>query len=247
MFYRLEEMLGFAVHSSDGEIGYVEDFYFDDESWAVRYAVVDIGSWIFGRHVLISPFALGTPDMDEETLSTTLTRDQVEDSPDINCEQPVSKQELAQLHDYYGWPTYWAGGSLGITSPDPMAMAAAQPAPSEQAEVENGDPHLRSVREVTGYTIQATDGEIGHVEDFFADEDWTIRYMMIDTRDWLPGKDVLISPDWVEKVVWEASEVVVEMTQDRIEESPAFDSEGPLLREYEKELYQHYGYSEYWA
>ena len=65
---------------------------------------------------------------------------------------------------------------------------------------ERDDPHLRSSRAVTGYHIQATDGDLGHVEDFIVDDhSWTIRYMVLDTTNWWPGKKVLVAPDWIER------------------------------------------------
>ena len=66
------------------------------------------------------------------------------------------------------------------------------------------DPHLRSSAAVTGYHIQATDGDIGHVEDFLLDDrSWTIRFMVVDTTNWWAGEKVLIAPAWIERVDWD--------------------------------------------
>jgi hypothetical protein len=109
------------------------------------------------------------------------------------------------------------------------------------------DPHLRSTRDVSGYDIQATDGEIGHVEDFIIeDETWMIRYLIIDTQNWWPGKKVLISPQWIERISWEESKVFVNLTCEAIKQSPEY-TEASLTREYETALHRHYNRQEYWG
>lgn len=152
--------------------------------------------------------------VNSELLAFLLTRQQVKDSPDIATDQPISRQQEAEYFRYYGYPVYWSGHGLwGVsmypTYPGYPGAAALPPGyvvpPTEtpQAEAERGDPHLRSTREVIGYHIQALDGEIGHVEDFIVDDaNWAIRYMVVDTRNWWPGKKVLVSPQWIKAVSW---------------------------------------------
>ena len=121
-----------------------------------------------------------------------------------------------------------------------LVRAAKQ---KEQAE----DRHLRSTQEVTGYYIGATDGEIGHVEDFIIDdESWSIRYIVVDTRNWWPGKKVLASPEWIEKVSWADSTVYVELTRAAIKSAPEYDASSPIDRDYEDRLHTHYGRQGYW-
>src|SRR5262249_56338846 len=100
-----------------------------------------------------------------------------------------------------------------------------QPSPVEQEmlarELEGGDPNLRSARDVTGYYIQATDGDLGHVEDFLVDDEtWAIRYCIVDTRNWLPGRKVLVSPEWIQRVSWEDSKVYVDLSKRHIKSPP---------------------------
>jgi len=200
---RASELYGFTIQATDGDAGRVSDFYFDDHEWIVRYLVADTGGWLRGRRVLLSPLAVAATQWEEKLLLVDLTQSQVEHSPDIDLDKPVSRQQIVDLHEYYGWPGYWGGSlTMGTATPGvyPMLIAGADQVEEEMkeegaSEKYRGDPHLRSMRVVAGYDLQAVDGEIGHVEDFFiSDQDWVVGYLLVDTRDWLPGREVLISP-----------------------------------------------------
>jgi hypothetical protein len=98
------------------------------------------------------------------------------------------------------------------------------------------------VKEVTGYHIEAKDGAIGHVEGFILDdEDWMIRYMVVDTRSWLPGKKVLIAPCLIRSVHWDESKVCLDLSRELVEGGPEYDPSAPVNREYEKRWYDYYG------
>jgi hypothetical protein len=179
-----------------------------------------------------------------------LTKEQVKHSPHISTDVPVSRQMEANLHTYYGWTPYWRGGlpSFGLgtaAAAETIAMAARG---KDQEDEQDGDPHLRSTREVTGYHIQARDGQIGHVEDFVVDDGvWYIRYLVIDTRNWLPGRRVLVAPAWAKQVNWVERKVHVDLVRETIKNSPEFDPLMPINREYEVQLYDFYGRPYYWA
>ncbi len=97
-------------------------------------------------------------------------------------------------------------------------------------------------------TGQATDGQIGHVEDFIIDDEtWAIRYLIIDTQNWLPGKKVLLSPRWIESVSWDESKVFVSISRKAVEQSPEYTEESLLTREYETGLHKHYNRQGYWV
>ena len=116
-----------------------------------------------------------------------------------------------------------------------------------QAE-DKWDSHLRSTIEVNSYNIQASDGEIGHVEDFIIDDEtWAIRYLVIDTHNWWPGKKVLVSPQWIERVSWSDSKVFVNLSRESIKNSPEYTEESLITRDYETILYQHYKRQGYWV
>jgi len=249
MLRSIEGLQGYTIFAKDGEIGKVHEFYFDDQTWVIRYLVGDTGNWLVGRRVLISPLALGQPDWAAHTLPVGLTKKQVEDSPHISTDQPVSRQMEEELHTYYGWAPYWRGatplGGMGGLAVAQM-IAGTKEEESETKEKE-GDPHLRSTREVIGYYIQARDGEVGHVEDFIADDEyWYIRYMVVDTRNWLPGKKVLVAPAWVEGVNWAENKVFVDLLRETIKHCPEYDPSAPVNREYEVRLYDYYGRPKYW-
>ena len=260
MLRSANELKGYTIEATDGDIGEVVQFYFDDEKWTIRYLVADTGGWLMGRRVLISPAALGRVDWNARKLHVNMNKERVENSPGIDTDRPVSRQHETAYYNYYGYPYYWSGPYVWGPVPypayppavSPTSAAAAGDATSVdrevvQAEQQQEDVHLRSTHEVTNYYIEATDGDIGHVEDFLIeDETWSVRYIVVDTRNWWPGKKVLISPEWIRSVNWSDSRVHVAVPRDKIENAPEYDSSSPLTRDYEARLHKHYGQSEYW-
>jgi PRC-barrel domain len=106
---------------------------------------------------------------------------------------------------------------------------------------------LRSIKEMLDYSILATDGEIGHVSDILlGDSDLKVRYLVIDTGGWLSGRKVLLSTAWLSGVAPEKQLIVVNIDKKRIEESPPYDPNVEIPREYETQLHDHYGYPYYW-
>jgi uncharacterized protein YrrD len=250
MLHAARDMKGFALLSSDGDAGTVKDFYFDDDKWTIRYLVVNTGGWLSGRLVLISPMSIIGADWTDETIKVDLTRQQIENSPDLDADKPVSRQHETEFFDYYGYPYYWAGPYLWGTSALPATAGGAMMTPAtpamagapraEAAREEQTDEHLRSYAEVVGYDIQASNDSVGHVDDFLIDDrDWSIQMMVVDTRNWLPGKDVLISPRRIAKVDWLAKAVVVNATREEVEKSQEYNP--ALLKEEStlQELYRH--------
>jgi uncharacterized protein YrrD len=238
MLYKAKTLKGYKLHSLDGNIGKVRDFYFDDYHWTIRYLIADTGNWLTGRQVLISPYALDAVNKEEKYISVNLIKKQIEDSPSLEYDEPISKQYEESYYEHYGWPFYWSSINLwGASTRHGLKTC------------ENGsDHHLRSTQEVTGYTIQATDGEIGHVDDFIIDKKtWAVRYLDIDTRNWWPGKKILISPQWIERVSWNESKVFVNLLRETIMQSPEYTEECLLTRDYESGLYQHYNRQGYWV
>lgn len=236
MLRSIKSLRGYTLRATDDDVGKTREFYFDDRSWTVRYLVADTGNWLVDRLVLLSPASLGNPDWERKVFPVKLTVEQVEKSPRINADEPVSRQMEIDLHGYYSWAPYWHGAAY---------LAAAQVSAQKERK---GDPHLRSTREVIGYHIQATDGEIGHVDDFVVDdESWAIRYMVVDTRNWLPGKKVLVAPQWTADMDWAGRRVSVDLGKKVIENGPEFDPSLPVNREYEVRLYDYYGRPHYWT
>lgn len=216
MLHNLKDLSGHKLAATDGEIGSVKDFYFDDQRWVVRYLVADTGSWLTGRLVLLSPHAVGPWAEGTKVLPVDLTKKKIEGSPPIETHKPVSRQYEIEYFRHYGWPTYWDGGGMGGISGIPVPPSPAQ----EQADREahrRDDPHLRSVNAVVGYAIQATDGEMGKVRSFMVDDqNWTLRAMVVETGPWYAGKEILIPTGQIDRISYEESKVFVNLTQQEI-------------------------------
>lgn len=222
MLRSIKQIYGNKLGASDGEIGHVKDFYFDDQNWAIRYLVVDTGDWLPGRQVLISPYSLGNLDAAGKILRVNLTRKQIEDSPPIETHKPVSRQYEEEYYRHYGWPYYWQGDALWGMSGFPLLESVSKPLPRESGlvsgpQTENIEPHLRSVQTVTGYQLQAKDGAIGHVCNFMIDAaSWAIGELVIKTGHRFSGEEVLIPTKNVERISYEESTVFVNLTQEFI-------------------------------
>jgi hypothetical protein len=244
MLMNAAQLEGFVIRATDGELGHVKQFYFDDETWAIRYLVVNTGGWLDDREVLISPVSVIATDWQGKTIDVALTKRQVEASPDIDTHRPVSRQDEAAYLGYYGYPYYWGFYPLGVAEPVNNFNSELL---AERIRRESTDSHLRSVQAVTGYHIEATDGEIGHVDGFVLDDEtWDIRYMEVATRNWLPGKKVLVAPSWIQRVSWSDSTVYVGLSCEAMQAAPDFDKSAPITRDYEDRLYAYYGRAPYW-
>ena len=251
MLTNITHLKGLTIRATDGELGKFDQLYFDDETWAILYLTVDTGGCLGGRQVLISPMSIAHVDWPERRLDVALTKRQVENSPDINTHEPVSRQHEAAYLGYYGYPYYWGGPNLwgqafypgGLTFQPPATMGSME----ERIRRESPDSHLRSTEAVTGYSIDAADGEIGHLDGFIVDDQaWAIRYIEVATRNWWPGKKVLVSPAWIKQVSWLESKVAVGLTREAIQNCPEYNEYTPITREYENQLYFHYGRPPYW-
>ena len=256
MLRSMKDVKGFTIGATDGDIGTVKEFYFDDVSFTVRYVVVDTGTWLSERKVLLSPIALRGMDWENKRITAALTKAQVEKSPDIDTDKPVSRQHEVAYYGYYGYTPYWEGSFLWGAYPYPYVESGPAPSAADLErerrwnwESKDGyDLHLRSSGAVTGHHIQATDGDLGHVSDFLVDDgSWAIRYMIVDTTNWWPGKKVLVAPAWIAEVNWAESKVHVDLKREQIKTSPEYDPAQPLDRAYETRLYGHYTRPHYWG
>jgi sporulation protein YlmC with PRC-barrel domain len=249
MLWKASTIHGYAIAASDGEIGKVSDFLFDDATWLIRWLVVETGGWLFGRKVLLPPSVLGHPDESGRQFSVRLTRQQVKESPPTDTDEPVSRQCETSIYDYYGWNPYWGSGFyMGGYGYMPAPISALSPGQSRKraddfADSGKGsdDPHLRSVEAVSGYHVHARDGEIGHVEDFLVeDADWSIHYLIVDTKNWWPGRKVLISPRSAREIDWMDRLVHLDVDRKTVEGSPAYDAFTIVDQAYERDLHGHY-------
>jgi hypothetical protein len=245
MLNKAKTLESYKLESLNGPIGKVKEFYFDDRHWTIRYLVAETGSWLVSRQVLISPYALTAVNREEKSIATDLSKAQIEASPPLESHKPVSQQFEEAYYGHYGYPVYWGGpfnwGAYPYIERDRQRWT--KPGQTKK----NWDPHLNSTFSVSGNHIQALDGEIGHVQDFIIDdESWAIRYLVIDTHNWWPGKKVLVSPRWIERVSWDERKVFVNLDRETVKQSPAYTGESELTREYETRLHQHYQRKGYW-
>jgi uncharacterized protein YrrD len=259
MLRKVKDILGSTIRATDGDIGSVRDLYFDDHEWSVRYMVVETGPWLFGKQVLISPDSMEQFNWEDRALYVSLTTEQVKNAPDVDLAQPISREQARDVNMYYGWSLHWLGfGDIAAPAGAPGAytgIEAAEPRRGRQwAEPRDHTPEpenettLRSAREVMGYDVQASDEKVGNLEDIFVDEaSWRIHYLVVDTGGLLPGKQVLIAREWVQRFDWARSEVYVDIPRDRIETAPEYDPEDVIRREYEDRLYEHYQFPRPWA
>jgi hypothetical protein len=240
MLQKVKDIEKLKIETLNGKLGYVHDFYFDDREWITRYMVVDTGDWLTGRKVLVSPHAIKKPDFGNKLMPVNLTQIQIEESPNIDVDKPVSRQQESHLSNYYGWPAYWAA--------DPIAHAVFTQKAVEDSEKENLDSnssHLRSIREVRNYFVKAIDGEVGSIDSFLIDDnDWKIKFIVMDTRkwfSWLPGGSYhLISPEWIKDIDWSESKILIEYDKKTLENSPLYDSAKEIDDDFENRLYDCY-------
>jgi sporulation protein YlmC with PRC-barrel domain len=244
----IKSLLGYTMKETDGEIGEVEEFYFDDKSWTIRYLIVKTGDWLSSRKVLISPTVLKQPDWENKVFPVNLTKSQIENSPDIDTDKPVSRQQEEQLSGYYPWEIYW-GAEPDEHGAGIFGMMPSDLYESENVSVENveatrrkNDQHLQSTAQVTGYSIHTTDGEIGKVVDYIIDDTtWEIKFLVVDTGTWLNSRKVLLSTKWITEVKWDNSIVIVNISTEAVKNSPEFDPSQPVNEVYERNLYDYYG------
>jgi uncharacterized protein YrrD len=223
----IRQLYGKTLAASDGEVGHIQDFYFNDQQWAVRYVIVDTGSWLPGRQVLLSPHAFRNLDQKEDCLQVILTRQQIENSPPIDSHKPVSRQFEEEYYRYYGWPSYWDGGGMWGLGGQPVTpwpyLMPDQQTTTPGAPLSNGtDPHLRSTQSMNGYHIQASDGPIGHITDFVMDENWVIRQLVVQTGHWFSSKEIVLSQENVDRISYEQSTVYISKTKEAISAAPEY-------------------------
>ena len=264
MLRNLKDIEDYKIRATDGDIGSVKDFYFEDDAWVVRYFVVDTGTWLTSRKVLISPISVHQPDWSARTLPVAISKQQVKSSPAFDSDMPVSRQNEEQYMGYYGYPHYWGGGGMWGEGLYPYAMVPGYAGfgldrvererelenylRDERVRHRNDNPHLRSCNAVSGYHIDATDGEIGHVAGFLVDDEtWAIRYVVVDTSNWWLGNKVLLAPDWIKGVNWSTQTVSVDLSRESIKTAPAYNPAEGWGLDQERVLYSHYGRTSRWA
>lgn len=254
MLQAAKKFISMKVQCTDGICGHIRDIYFDDDKWTLRYFLLDTGSWLPGKLVLISPLAIDEIDFKNKIIDVNLSKEQVDKCPNPSEHVPISRQMEEQFANYYNYPFYWPGTGIWPALGYDLAYYAGfknrgltdQEKKTIQQSVKTKDQHLRTINELKGYAIEGRDGRIGHVENFILDDEtWELRYLVIDTINWWPSRVVILSPQWVERIEWADSKIVLNLNKEKIKNSPLYIEEN-LDRDYEINLYDYYQEPKYW-
>jgi hypothetical protein len=262
MLFAVSGLEGCPVRASDGDVGIVKDFLFDDANWKIRWVAVGAGDWLPGRQLFIHPSAIAPltlppkprlPMMsqgEELELTVNLTREQIAAGPHSAEDEPVSRDMEALLYEYYGWDPYWGATHFGAAASPNAEQRIVADAAHRNAEAEippvDGVDRLHSVVELKGYYVHATDGDIGHVENLLADDaNWEIRYLVIATRNWWPGKVVQLAPYAVKDIDWFGEHIDMNVSRDQVRSAPAWDPLALADEASEGELHRHFGWPGY--
>ncbi len=244
MLYSAATIKKLKIQTSDGAYADIEDIYFDDISWSIRYFVADIGTWLSARLVLVSPEAIRRYSEESKTFQTNLTRQQIIDSPAFDSEKTVSRQHEENLRQFYGWSPYWFasrdiyplagiymyplyGASLsheGGWREDQLPPTVAGDVQTRVDQDKEQEVHLRSFNEVLNYSLRAIDGDIGELDDLLIEsETWRITHIIADARKWWPGGQFVIDRGLVQDISWNDRNIVVSMTRDEVKDAPPYD------------------------
>jgi sporulation protein YlmC with PRC-barrel domain len=244
MLYSLRKLQGYTIQARDGEIGQLNDLYFDETDWQVRYLVVDVGSWLSRQEVLLLPGMITHIEAQAGTVAVKLTRVQVESSPDVDAAAAISREKEEALHTYYEWQPYWIieptlAVGLGDQPPHPVVVGmpategllkpfrkkkAVRQAALADMIVEDKTPGVRSAAELVGYILEATDGAVGQVDDFVIDtSDWRISHVIFDSR--LSGKQLALPSTQIQAIHWQSNRLDVGLTTEAIGNSREYDAD----------------------
>ena len=222
MLRNLKSVMRHVLVTTDGKLDGCRDFLFDDRDWVVRYVVADTRRWRPGRKVLLSPMVLGRPDWESRHIPVMLSKAEIETSPDLAEDAPVSKAYETRWHEHYGFAPYWGASRIG--------SSAARHIVENEVDAEHEE-HLCSVAEVGDYHVLARDGRAGRVVDFIVDDEtWAIRWLAVGTRRWPSRRDVLIEPRSVTAIRWADRDVFVDLTKRALAECPEYDPDAPVNR-----------------
>jgi len=209
MLRSFKDLLGFAIRATDGRVGTLSDVYFDDETWLVRYCVIDTGRWLTGRHVLAGSRPLSVLDSTRRELWVRLSRTEVRRSQAAGTDKPVSKQRSAAVMSSLQRLVPRRG-------PDSSALSSRIAA--------SHDRHLRSCNAVLGHRLIGSDARIGWVDDYLIDDkSWSVRHLIVDTGDNVSaGPRVLVAPNCIDKISWADAAISVNLTRAAVATAPGY-------------------------
>lgn len=233
MLRSVRELLGYGVSATDGRIGVVKDLLFNQNGWCVCHAMVDLTDLIPGKRVILPPESFGKPGLKDFSFPVNLSSDELKNCPTLEIDESAYKEHAEELYRHFGWEPCWKCPSV-------------EPERKQDKEYEE-DNQMRSSKEIMSYGVESTDGSVGHVIDIILDDsEWVIRYIVVSTRNWLPGGKVLIAPSWITRIEWSELKIYISHNRQEVKDSPVFDPSEPVNREYEEVLYDYYGRQKYW-
>jgi hypothetical protein len=236
------ELIGRGIAATDGDVGRIVDLFIDDERWAVRYLVVETGEWLASRHVLLSPANAVADAPMLGPLPMALTREQIERSPDVDTQKPVSRYHEIAHALHYGYDTYWSGSMLwgatmlpslqhgmvpavvpglvrppmGGTPPEAGVPTQVQEA-AQQAEEAARRCHLLSAREIISYSVEARDGRVGTLADLVVDgPSWAVLQLVVDAKPWWPGGHVRVPTSLAADIDWSGRVLRLQCVRDDV-------------------------------
>ncbi len=246
MLHSSKTLAGYTLTATDGSVGRAQIFYFDDRDWSIRYLIAETGSFLVGRQVLIAPYSLLGVDPASMTIGISLSKAQIENSPSLDTDKPVSQQFAEECYEYYGWPAYWHAAKL--VGPFDQSAGVLEAKIPGLPEERSWDIHLRSTGEVDGYIIEAEGSAAGHIVDLIIDPTaWTIRYLVAETGPWWGGRRILIAPSWIESISCLNKKVSILLKMEQIKLAPEYKEPFQITREYEASLHRHYNLQGYWV
>jgi hypothetical protein len=248
MLRSLRELERYRVSATDGDVGRVVNFLFDDERWTIRYLVVETGSFFQERRVLISPISFRQLDLPTHLFHVALTMDKVMGSPGVAADEPVSRQREREYNRYYGYGNYWGGGVWGAGYTPTLLESTGRSDALETPGRDSGDAHLQSAEDVRGYNIEGSHAGIGFITDFLVDDEtWEVRYLVVDTSHWWWRKTVLVAPNWATQISWDERKMFVTLSRDAVKRSPPWNGAAGIRREYEVLLHDYHRRPGYWV
>jgi uncharacterized protein YrrD len=232
------------LRAPNGPAGHVTDLLLDPQRWTVRHLVVATGGWLEPHDVMV-PVDAFRPGGNERRIETTMNADEIVHCPSA---EPEAQSEGYAGSEYYDWPGYWGAPGFGDgfligLSGWPLPPAALDAARRRATSVDAEREHERSAHALTGRRIEANDGEIGHIDDFVVDDaSWRIRAIVVDTRNWWPGKKVAVPPELIDEISPREGKIYVNLTRAAIANRPAFHLRAPLGLDQTDQLHAHHGW-----
>ncbi len=233
MFWNASAIKGYTVFATDGDVGHVVDILIDDVAWTVRWLEVETGNWL-NRHTVCLPlWALNPPDPKTHILTVALNRAQIGSSPEADGDGNLSQDHEAKISEHYASLCPLYAQCEPASQGEKVLIRPAQVGPSQ---------NLVSLNGLRNSTVDASDGEIGHVESLLVDtRTWTIKYLVVHTSDWWADKKVLILPDTIERIDYVRGRIDLRVTREKVRGSPDFVAEETIDGAFDEQFHIYYG------